>query len=419
MDEESYFKRVTKIGVIADIQYCDEEDGSSFDGRETRRYREALNVTRRAAKTFEEFEIGAVVQLGDAIDGKSKGNFKRDFCERICPILEIPLNKTNDGVGTFKPSVAPRMDVMGNHELYCATREQLSSILREYNKEKDLLCYSKVIANGRWRLITLDSYGVSLLGHDKNANESSRLKEAKSILSNNNPNMLRQGDKVDWFDGLPEEKYRYVSYNGAIGKEQMEWFQQELKESWDQKQYVVIFSHVPLSGQKHHPKSLHWDMEEMLNVIKEDGPHVVACIGGHRHSFDYQFSDEFETYCHHLDLPSPLVEPIGGKAHAVFEFSVRNIPVLKSQTKDNAIVTETCSSSQVNTLEAADHNLPLLSDPPKSCPDEELVYNGAKIFKNNKNVKCDTVNEVALLTIHGFGQMPHLMILPKEKPSKW
>ena len=258
------------------------------------------------------------------------------------------------------------------------------------------------------------------MGHDTNVNDSSRLKEAKSILSNNNPNVLQQGEKFDWFRGLPVEKYRYVPYNGAIGKEQLEWFQQELKESWDQNQYVVVFSHIPMSGQTNHPKSLHWDMEDVLKLIKENGSHVVACIGGHRHSFDYQFSEEFETNCHHLDLPSPLVVEIGGEAHAVFELSVRNIPVLESKPKESTVITDAkSSSSQCSMLEAADHNLPLLSDPPKSCPDEELVYHDGKIFKNVKNVKFDTVNEVALLTIHGFGQMPHLMILPKEKPSKW
>ena len=55
-DEKSYLRKVTKIGIIADIQYCDEEDGTSFDGSETRRYREALNVTKRAAKAFEKFQ---------------------------------------------------------------------------------------------------------------------------------------------------------------------------------------------------------------------------------------------------------------------------------------------------------------------------------------------------------------------------
>ena len=128
--ESLYFQTITKIGVIADIQYCDEDDGTSFGGDETRRYREALNVTKRAAKTFVEHQVGAVVQLGDAIDGNSKENFKRDFCERICPILEIPLPKNLQETYSLSHSTVPRLDVIGNHELYCATRQQLRPLLK-------------------------------------------------------------------------------------------------------------------------------------------------------------------------------------------------------------------------------------------------------------------------------------------------
>ena len=410
MDEKSYLKTVTKIGVIADIQYCDEDDGTSFDGSEIRRYREALNVTKRAAKTFENFQVGAVLQLGDAIDGKSKSNFKRDFCDRICPILEIPVVKANDDVGAFTPSVIPRMDVMGNHELYCATREKLSTILNDYDKDRNLLCYSKVIGNGRWRLIVLDSYGVSLLGHGSDERDSSRLKEAESIMKINNPNMLRKGEKVDWFEGLTRDKYRFVSYNGAIGKVQLDWLKQELKESWDEKQYVVIFSHVPMSNQKgNYPISLHWDLEEVQKLIKQNGSHVVACIGGHRHSFDYEYNDEFGTNCHHLDVPSPLVAPVGGEAHAIFEFSVRNLPVVKDELKNNL--------NTDNTSEIVETDLPLLNDSPTSQLDEKLVYYDGKLFKNETHVVCDKNNEVGMIIVHGFGEMPSLMVLPKEKPE--
>ena len=416
MDEDWYFKSVTKIGVIADIQYCDEDDGTSFDGSETRRYRETLNVTRRAAKAFKAFQVGAVLQLGDAIDGKSRNNFKRDFCERICPILEIPLVPTNEGTYAFSASVAPRMDVMGNHELYCATRQQLGTILRDYDKAKDLLCYSKVIANGQWRLITLDSYGVSLLGHDPDAKDSLQMKEAESIISRNNPNMLQTGNDVDWFEGLPVEKHRYVSYNGALGKVQLEWLKQELKESWRAKQYVVILSHIPMSGKTHHPKTLHWDMEEVLMLIKENGSHVVACVGGHRHSFAYQFNDEFDTHCHHLDLPSPLVTPVGGDAHAVFEFSVRSIAVEKEEIQQEDSMAK---AKDVKALAIEDTDLTLLNDSSSLYPDEKLVYRGGKIYKNENNSICDKKNDIAIITVHGFGNMPCLMHLASEKPIEW
>ena len=88
--ESRYFYSVNKLGVIADIQYCDEDDIYRQDIDQYRRYRETLNVTRRAAKCFEEVGVGAVLQLGDAIDEKSKHHFITDFTKRVCPLLEIP-----------------------------------------------------------------------------------------------------------------------------------------------------------------------------------------------------------------------------------------------------------------------------------------------------------------------------------------
>ena len=82
----------------------------------------------------------------------------------------------------------------------------------------------------------------------------------------------------------------------------------------------------------------------------------------------------------------------------------------------------THSLSHVDKLESSDSNLPLLNVPPKSCPDEELAYYDGKIYKSQdmlENVTCDTKNEIAILTVHGFGQIPPLMILAREKPKAW
>ena len=40
---KGYYSKSTKIGIIADIQYADVEDGSNFDKSETRGYRQDLN----------------------------------------------------------------------------------------------------------------------------------------------------------------------------------------------------------------------------------------------------------------------------------------------------------------------------------------------------------------------------------------
>ena len=39
-----------RIGVIADVQFVDQEDGFDFSGVQRRRYRNSLEVLRRAVK---------------------------------------------------------------------------------------------------------------------------------------------------------------------------------------------------------------------------------------------------------------------------------------------------------------------------------------------------------------------------------
>ena len=421
--ESLYFQTISKIGVIADIQYCDEEDGESFSGDEIRRYREALNVTKRAATTFAEHQVGAVVQLGDAVDGKSKENFSRDFCERICPILEIPLPKHVEQKYTLSHSTIPRLDVIGNHELYCSTRQQLRHVLHYYDDEKDILCYSKVIASARWRIIVLDSYAVSLLGHtseQEGTQKSVQFIEAENIILKNNPNVLGEvGKNTDWFEGLPTEKYRYVPYNGGIGKIQLQWLKEELNKAWNEKQFVVIFSHIPLSGISGHPKTLHWDMEEVLKLIKERGSHVVACVGGHRHKFDYQYNDEYETKCHHIDIPAPLVAPVGGEAYAVLEFSIKNIPIAKVNTMYGPMESQKVHAPDKRGTDATKHyNMGSLTETAELHGDKIMFHEG-KILDQNEDTTCDISDEIAIVTVTGFGAMPKIMHLARQKPCEW
>ena len=422
--ESLYFQTITKFGVLADIQYCDEDEGESFCGDEIRRYREALNVTKRAAKTFAEHQVGAVVQLGDAIDGKSKENFKRDFCERICPLLEIPLPKNLEQKYSLTHSSVPRLDVIGNHELYCSTRQQLRPILQNYDDEKDILCYSKVIASGRWRIIVLDSYAVSLLGHtteQEGTQQSMQYKEAENIILKNNPNVLGEiGKNTDWFDGLPTEKHRYVPYNGGIGEIQLRWLKEELNKAWNERQFVVIFSHIPLSGIIGHAKTLHWDMEDVLKLIKERGSHVVACVGGHRHYFDYQFNDEFGTQCHHIDIPAPLVAPIGGEAHAILEFSINTIPIAKVTTMDGFLASQNAhgsAESGTNTIKQC--NMSSLTESTELHGNNKKMYHAGKIWNKNDDTICDKSDDVAIVTVTGFGAMPKTMHLARQKPCEW
>jgi len=369
--ESKYFRSINKIGVIADIQYCDKDDGPNFNGREFRRYRESLNVTKRAAQSFVKEEVGAIIQLGDAIDGHSKDNFFKDFKEKLSPILNIapPNGIKSDSL----PSNVPRLDVIGNHELYCCSRNHLRSILNDYDSDNDMLCYSREIAGGKWRLIILDSYAISVLGYNEDElteYTEEKLNYAKSILEQNNPSSLNNTSTIQ---PTPKEKQRYDHFNGGLGQVQLKWLEKQLDDAWDKRQFVAIFSHIPISGyhgSEYLWNSLHWDADDILQLLKRKGSHVVACVSGHRHSFSLQSHDENDTFTHHLVVPSPLLAPVGGEAHAVLEFLVKEVPITKVP----------------------------IDVGPKTC----------------SNAKS-----MGMIRVHGFGMMPKITNLAKPLPKEW
>ena len=74
------------FGVIADIQYADREDGTNFNKTSTRRYRHALEITKRAVEDWTtqsrtggvpgwgaRTDLAFIAQMGDVIDGCNKG----------------------------------------------------------------------------------------------------------------------------------------------------------------------------------------------------------------------------------------------------------------------------------------------------------------------------------------------------------
>lgn len=61
-----------KIGLVADVQYADADDATSFHGA-LRFYRNSLAGLRRALRAFESERVAAAVNLGDAVDGKMRG----------------------------------------------------------------------------------------------------------------------------------------------------------------------------------------------------------------------------------------------------------------------------------------------------------------------------------------------------------
>ncbi|NEX12592.1 MAG: metallophosphoesterase [Prosthecochloris sp.] len=72
-------------------------------------------------------------------------------------------------------------------------------------------------------------------------------------------------------------------YTGAIGQQQIDWLKHELQTAADNREKVIICSHLPL-----HPETtderhgILWNHREITNLLS-GYPDIIACISGHYH----------------------------------------------------------------------------------------------------------------------------------------
>jgi manganese-dependent ADP-ribose/CDP-alcohol diphosphatase len=304
-----YNNIILSFGAIADVQYANSENGADFKKTVVRRYRNSLKLLKAAIDewTMQEKTVGypiqMIVQLGDLLDGRcQETNKDRDIC--LQQILE-QFNRM--------PSNVPRFDVIGNHELYNFTREELNdpngplhtSFSNDEILQKPSTFFSRVIVAGI-RIINLDAYEISTLNGEKEPTTV----DAYNFLSTKNPNNIR-AKGVDWANGLVGERKRFVPYNGAISKEQLNWLRETLKISLERNERCIVLSHVSLQQGCCAESCVIWNYEEVVSCLHNptgtgDTP-VVACLYGHAHKGGYIMDDRG---IHHLTLQSPL-EAIG------------------------------------------------------------------------------------------------------------
>lgn len=205
----------------------------------------------------------------------------------------------------------------GNHCHYCFDRSELFQFL-PINKQLDHT-NEKFIIGGScnpaklyydwspfpgWRFIVLDSYDVSLIG----ASSAENKKYAEELLYINNPNDLTMSGT--WFNNLSKDKYRWVPYNGGIGKNQLKWLQNVLKESKRHEEKVIIFSHQPIFAETK-SQSLIWNSEEVLDILWESN-NVHMWMAGHDHDGQYSIDG---NGIHHIVPPAPIERGIDDSSY--------------------------------------------------------------------------------------------------------
>ncbi len=209
-------RKLFSFGIITDIQYADQDDANNHHYRHSvlllREVIEAWNQRQNTAK------LDFAMQLGDIIDGQ---NGKE--------ALELILKEINKFNGKI-------YNILGNHEISQMLRVNLApnGLTFEQNQSglTDLKAYYDFYPHEKYCFVALDTFEISVLGYKK---DHPRHMEAHTILATKNPNQ----DK-ECTDGMTGSSQRFLSFNGAVTKEQLDWLDSVLSQAQKCKKWVIV-----------------------------------------------------------------------------------------------------------------------------------------------------------------------------------
>ena len=252
-----------RIGILADIQYSDEDNFKKC------RYRDSLSKLSEAVRYFNSEKVDFVVQLGDAIN-------------RGMPSYE-PVLKILESIHS------PIYNVLGNHDYIvddvekCTIPSKLKMPSRYYSFHKS-----------GWEFIFLDGNDLSLNAHPE---DSSAFKQSQ--------------DYFDSLDGLSEW------WNGAIAEKQMSWLQQRLQKAEETGRSVGLFCHFPIIPES---RFTLWNADEVYQLIS-GYEHVHFWMNGHHHEGAYLS----QSGKHYLTFKGMVESDLN--AYAIMEIALDKISI--------------------------------------------------------------------------------------------
>ncbi|XP_037610390.1 manganese-dependent ADP-ribose/CDP-alcohol diphosphatase [Sebastes umbrosus] len=286
------------VGVIADIQYADSEDGYNYQRTRRRYYRSSLQLLRQALDSWSEsaVKLEFILQLGDIIDGSNK---RRDASDRA---LDTVLTEFRSGSGSGSSPVEV-LHVWGNHEFYNFSRSSLllselnSTLGTDRSRRGDIYAFQVSPVPG-FTFIVLDAYDVSLLGREES---SDQYREAMDLIKQYNNNEDLNCPPVS--EGLQQ---RFTMFNGGFSKDQLDWLDSVLTSADEKRERVTIVSHLPVHPRSTDAMCLAWNFDELLAIIRSHSS-VVCFMAGHDHDGGY-YQDK-DTGVHHLTLEGVIETP--------------------------------------------------------------------------------------------------------------
>jgi len=292
------------------LKCCDIEDGENYARTVKRHYRGALQMLDRAVSFWKAKDIDYLCNLGDVIDGQC--SFRTDSSKE----LDSVLNKFN-----LLDSKVEKIHLIGNHELYNFTREELKNKLQtsrkggHSNSNKE---YYHIKPCKGWRIIVIDPYQISVIGLKEN---DKVWQKASKILMNGNPNMNPSvyNGGGSWYHNIDGLQRRFVPFNGGLGQPQIEWLTKQFIEAKEQDEKCILMSHVPL-----HPKScdgvaMIWDFPDVVTCLQNAPSNVISVVlCGHDHKGGYYYDQDNKI--HYITFQSPLNRGIDGECYGVIDF---------------------------------------------------------------------------------------------------
>ncbi|KAG5522976.1 hypothetical protein RHGRI_034949 [Rhododendron griersonianum] len=274
------------FGVISDVQYADIPDGRSFIGVR-RYYRHSILVLQRAVQKWNNSEkLKFTVNFGDIVDG---------FCPK-----DQSLSSVEKVVREFETFNGPVYHMIGNHCLYNLPRDKLLPLLKI--PTLDGRAYYDFSPVPEFRFVVLDGYDISAIGWPQ---EHPNSVEALKFLREKNPNSEKNSP-----ENLIGLERRFLMFNGAVGKEQLEWLDSVLQDATESKQKVVVCCHLPLDPGASSKEALLWNYDEVMDLVHRYNC-VKVCLAGHDHMGGHSIDSHG---VHHRVLEAALECPPGTDA---------------------------------------------------------------------------------------------------------
>lgn len=282
---EKELKVLSSIGILADIQYADCDDGHCHHKKNVRYYRNSLNLIKNAIQNFKNHEtktkasFKCLVQLGDLIDGKCKQNNSSQTAVQKC--LD-ELNKISEKTKL--------LHIWGNHEFYNFLRKdlvntQLNTARFLGEKHANNANYYSFDITDKVKLICLDFYELSILGYEKE--EANYLKAMKFYTDFKNSN---------------DRKFVTIR-DGALSDEQFDWLENELEICKKANINVIVCGHCPIY-EADRKDYLAINSNKILDLLWKYDQFVIMYLAGHYHPGGFSV-DSHNIY--HLTLAG-LVE---------------------------------------------------------------------------------------------------------------